>query len=96
MKTIYLSGKISNNLDYHSEFNAAKSTLSAQKYEVVDPREICADISADSSWEDYMIRNLKALSLCDAIYMLRSWHSSPGAKIEHAWAERTGKIIKYE
>ncbi len=93
--TIYVSGKITLNPDFEKQFNAAVSTLEAQGYKVVDPRTVCSNIK-NGSWEEYMIPNLIALSQCDAIYMIRNWHSSPGARIEHLWAERTKKIIIYE
>jgi hypothetical protein len=37
-----------------------------------------------------------ALATCDGIYMLRSWRSSKGARIERIYAQETGKFIAYE
>ena len=63
---IYISGKITQNPDFEKQFNAAVSTLVAQGYEVIDPRNVCANIK-NGSWEDYMILNLIELSHCEAI-----------------------------
>jgi hypothetical protein len=50
----------------------------------------------EKTWKAYMKADLKALKECDAIYMLTNWPESRGAKIEHWFAKRYGKIVIYQ
>ena len=45
---------------------------------------------------EFMQRDLNALLKCDAIYMLRGWERSDGAKVEHALAIYLGLLVFYE
>lgn len=40
--------------------------------------------------------DIKHLAKCEAIYMLRDWQDSPGAKAEHAFAVACGMEVFYE
>ena len=44
----------------------------------------------------YMNECLALLEKCDAIFMLKSWQLSEGAKTEHSWAQRWEKQIFYQ
>ena len=48
------------------------------------------------TWEDYIKVDLAMLEICDAIYMLKDWVDSKGAKIEFDHADALGKTILYE
>ena len=46
---------------------------------------------------DYcLLRDMMVLSTCDAIYMMRGWRRSPGARAEHEYAKATNKKIIYQ
>ena len=44
----------------------------------------------------YMPICLSMLDAADAIYMLRGWENSDGAKLEKSYAEYQGKTVYYE
>ncbi len=47
-------------------------------------------------WAKYMEVDLGALLNCDAVYMLKNWGGSKGARIEHAIAKELGLTVEYE
>jgi len=76
------------------EFHRAAKRLRAYGHEVINPAEVNPDLNAD--WLDCMIVDIKLVSECDAIYMLRGWEDSPGAQIEHIVAKKLKLKIKYQ
>ena len=94
MKKIYISGKITNNANYKAEFEAAESALKIAGFQPVNPAE--EHLPDGATWADYMRHDIKLLCECDAIYMLRGWRESAGAKIEHKLARYLGIEIIYE
>lgn len=48
------------------------------------------------TWKEYMQIDLRALRLCDSIYMMKGWHKSRGARIEHWFAKRIGLNVYYQ
>jgi hypothetical protein len=88
----YISGKITGIDNYEKLFSDAENYLLSKGYDVVNPVKLNHD--HDKSWESYMRVDLKALLDCDAIYMLKNFHSSKGAIIEKNLAYQLGiKII---
>lgn len=47
-------------------------------------------------YDYFLLRNLMALATKDAIYMLKDWVDSPGARAEHAFARAIGLEVMYE
>ena len=94
MKKIYISGKITNNANYKAEFEAAGLALKIAGFQPVNPAE--EHLPDGATWADYMRHDIKLLCDCDAIYMLRGWRESAGAKIEHKLARDLGIEIIYE
>ena len=94
MKKIYISGKITNNANYKADFEAAESALKIAGFQPVNPAE--EYLPDGATWADYMRQDIKLLCDCDAIYMLRGWRESAGAKIEHKLARYLGIEIIYE
>lgn len=94
-KRIYISGKISgtSKAQYHSKFMDAHHRLSDKGYTVINP--IYLDLY-DLEYEKYMTIDFILLETCDAIYMLRDWKDSPGAKREKAYAEWLGLEVVYQ
>lgn len=93
-------------------FDAAASELRSAGWEVVNPadfdREMGFDpmtLPDDFDWSELpegfdmaeiVRRDIKALSECDAIYLLRGWHRSKGARAEFAVAEWLGLMVMYQ
>lgn len=94
---IYISGKITG-LEYQEAdklFNEAKLKLQEIGCEVINPLHIPTGVEKPE-WDDYMVADIRELFKCDAIFMLKNWKSSRGARIEHYIAEEIGLIIAYE
>ena len=94
MKKIYISGKITNNANYKADFEAVGLALKIAGFQPVNLAE--EHLPDGATWADYMRHGIKLLCDCDAIYMLRGWRESAGAKIEHKLARDLGIEIIYE
>lgn len=90
---VYISGAITNNLDYKTDFAKAAAAIEAVGWEPVNPAEIEIE---GGSWLDYMRHDIKLLADCGGVYMLKGWEESNGAKIEHQLAQGLGLKIYYE
>ena len=55
-----------------------------------------AKIHLKLTWKEYMQIDLRALRLCDSIYMMKGWRNSRGARIEHWFAKRIGLKVYYQ
>ena len=86
---VYLSGKITGDAGYRQKFEAVQNELTSYGYVVFNP----AVLPDGFEYEDYMSLDLLILSRCDAIYLLRDWKNSPGAKRELEEAKRLGLQI---
>ena len=87
-KRIYISGAISG-LDYSSvkaKFTNAKIYLLSQAWEDIASPIECKIFKKEDDWTWQMGACLMMLLRCEAIYMLRDWQHSRGARIEHAIA----------
>ena len=89
---VYLSGKITGDFNYRQKFNAMTEELLSYGYVVFNP----AVLPDGFEYEDYMDLDLRILSRCDAIFLLRDWKKSPGAKREVEEAKRLGLQILTE
>lgn len=95
---IYISGPITGTDDYVIRFSFAEKILK-NKYpdcEIVNPVTLNKDLSPGTEWRVYMAECLRALCLCDAVYMLHRWSYSRGAMIEKKVAENIGLKVIYE
>lgn len=91
-KKIYLSGKISGDPNFKEKFAQKARELTEHGYQVFNPA-VHPDMF---TWEQFMELDLKALSHCDTIYLMKDWKDSRGAKIEYDEAVRLGKNIVFE
>lgn len=93
MKTIYISGKISDDtkekeaenlrLFFHEE-----DKLVAQGFDVINPAHL---VIANGTWEQYMAIDLHLIILHrPSIWLLPNWRESRGARLEVAFAEQLG------
>lgn len=65
-------------------------------YTAINPAKATAEMPAETSWEEYMGVALSLLATSDAIYLLKGWENSRGAKIEHEVAILMNKCIFME
>jgi hypothetical protein len=96
MKTTYISGKITG-LDWNdvwAKFQKADELLKSIGYQTFNPTTHPHDNNGE--WEEYMAEDIKHLLKCDAIYLLRDWQESKGARVEHAIAKELGLEIIVE
>lgn len=93
MLKIYISGKITGTTDYIQRFDSAEKALS--KYHIViNPAKVNAQLPKETVWEEYMKMSMCMLEMCNAIYMLKGWEDSKGARLEYNYAvENNYKII---
>lgn len=98
---IYLSGKISG-LPYEeafSNFEKAERALTTGSNdnliipEIVNPMRLC---DHSWSWEECMKKDIEALCTCDAIYLLKNFYESRGARIEYDLAKTLKLKIIFE
>lgn len=92
---IYISGKISGIEEQAAKlFQHAEDYILELGYEVVNPMKL--PHNHDKSWQSYMREDIKALCDCDAIFMLKNWQESKGARIEQIIAASLGIEVKYQ
>lgn len=93
---IYIAGKIGflPEHEYIANFKQGKIEAAAAGYTPLSPVDLPHD--HDRTWKSYMKEDLRALKECDAIYMLSNWKDSRGARIEHWFAKRYGKILLFQ
>ena len=95
-KTIYVSGGMSNLPEYnYPAFHSVAADLKRLGWRVVNPAEFFnGDTTLDK--EVYMRRDIAELLEVDAIYMMKGWENSRGARLEHDIASQIGIKIFYQ
>ena len=91
---IYISGPITNNPDYKYDFDRAAKKLRQEGMSCWNPA--AGDEDPNKTWSDYMREDLAALLRCRAIFMLKGWRFSKGARLERKVAKALGYMIMYE
>lgn len=89
---IYISGKITGTSDYMERFAAVEKRLRVDGHKVVNPAKKNA-AHEGMTWGWYMRRCIKWLVDCDAIYLMRGWRKSPGARLEQMIAVALDMVI---
>lgn len=90
---VYISGPITDNPDFKKQFAEASAYVEKYGYEAVNPAN---NEIPDGNWQDYMKMDLHQLIDCNAIYMLKGWSKSKGAKLEHRIAKELNMLISYQ
>ena len=75
---VYVSGRIKDNVGYLEHFKEASKYLMEIGHDPVNP----CDTPTQKTYEDVMREDIKQLLDCDAIYMLRGWETSAGARCD--------------
>jgi hypothetical protein len=91
---IYISGKITGTIDYIQRFESAEKALS--NYIVINPAKVNAQLPKETVWEEYMKMSMCMLKMCNAIYMLKGWEDSKGARLEYEFAKSKNYKIFFE
>ena len=76
-------------------FADAEKHLRLQGLHPVNPFEI-SPINNTKKWEDYMVDDIRELFTCKAIFLLKNWKNSKGARMEYAIAKEMGIKIMFE
>ena len=92
---IYISGPITNVLDYKEKFARAEQNLKT-KYpdaEIINPTVLD---KLPLTYDEYMELDLRLLGMCEGIYMMEGWEDSKGANREYGYALAKGNAIYFE
>ena len=89
---IYIAGKVRGLKNYREVFKEAEKKLQAEGHVTLNPAELPEGLH----WQDYMKICIPMLEVADAIYLLKNWEDSQGAKVEKAYAECQGKQILFD
>lgn len=89
---VYIAGKITGNPNYKSQFAKVEHELKAQGHITMNP----AVLPDGFEHHEYMRICFRMIDVCDAVYFLNNWPDSPGAKMEHEYANAKGKILMFQ
>jgi hypothetical protein len=87
---IYIAGKMRGHPSFQfEEFFVQARRLKELGWQVINPAEEDAKRLAQGitlTYREVLAEDIKLVSTCDAIYMLKGWEDSGGATAEHAFA----------
>ena len=81
---IYISGAITNDFDHRKKFETAKTYLMKKGHEVINPVEVGDELPL-LKHEQYLHIDKSLIDICDAVYFLKDWGSSEGAREEYGY-----------
>jgi len=91
---IYIAGKITGDKNYKSKFKRAEKLLRSLGHSVMNPAWIAP--SDDFTWADYMQISGMMQARCNAVYFLKDWEESEGAKIEFKRCHQLNQTAFFE
>lgn len=89
---IYIAGPITGVPDYFAEFAGAAAELSNRGHTVFNPAILPDGLPHDA----YMPICYAMMDACEAVYFLRGWEHSIGARMEFEYATAKGMRIMFE
>lgn len=89
---IYIAGKITNNANYKEQFKRKELELKLQGHTVLTPT--CLPLGFE--WGEYMHICKAMIDVCDAVFFLKSWKDSKGAREEYKYTRQQGKELMFE
>ena len=102
-RTVYISGAITGIPNYQEHFKEAEEHIKAFGLKTLNPVEFCKgmekkakELGVPLEWGDYMRKCLVTIPAADAMYMLKGWEKSKGARLEHHIAQELGIEIIYQ
>ena len=87
---VFLSGPITENIDYKRDFRRAERKMRKLGYIVLNP----ARAPLGMRREQYIYIDNAMLDVADVVCMLPGWENSDGAQAEYKRAEKQGKAIR--
>lgn len=92
-KTIYVSGKITGNANYKSDFEKTVNKLKQIGWEKIISPTCLPD---NLEYEQYMEICFAMINVSDTVYCMKNWKESKGARREEIYAIAKGKVVLYE
>ncbi len=92
----YISGGITGRApaEVYAHFAKAAEKLKADGHTVINP--LYNGLPSEASCHEHMRADIRLLTYCSLIYMLKGWERSAGASAEHALAKALGLTVSYE
>lgn len=89
---VFISGPMQNLPNYNRrEFDRTEHSLLKTKNYVMNP----AILPDGFTHEEYLHVCYSMIDVCDAVLFLDGWEKSRGARMEHEYADKTGKLLMY-
>lgn len=88
---VYISGKITNTLDYMERFDKVQKLIESLGYEVVNPALVCSFLPITCTYEQYMQVSYTLIDICDYIYIMNETDTSKGVELEKEYASQNNK-----
>lgn len=100
-RVFYISGPMEGKDNHNKEeFDKAEKLLKSLAYGTVNPFYLQVDerfiITEQPTRQDYYRKDIRALTYCTDILMLRGWNTSHGAQLERLIAIEMGLNVVYE
>jgi nucleoside 2-deoxyribosyltransferase len=91
VKKAYIAGKITENMNYKLEFQAAESKLKREGYTVMNP----SNLNEGFEQTEYHHVCMAMIDVCDIVCFLPTWVDSKGSHLEMGYAKGTKKEIRF-
>lgn len=99
---VYIAGKVTGLpvSEYAENFSKAEEFLSGKGFQTINPVKLIETVQDAIPWElshmEIMDIDLTVLAYCDAIYLMKNWKESRGAREEYRHAIGNGLDIIME
>lgn len=104
MGTFYISGPMDEYPQFnYPAFHKAGEELKKNDITFLSPAHDMSgnplqspDTEEEYLWQEHLRESLKKLVLCDAVYLLKGWETSPNAGLEYRIALTLGMTITFQ